>query len=165
MTFPKTMIDWTPAPKTARLLRNTCIAGWLLCLAAAATFVGATEDKNPGIEILLFVGVFPLFFGAILIFQKRKKGTTMHNLVPVLFRGVPKEFTLFFQIFFFVAWLICSYLMMREMLQKPEWPNFGISGQISFVLMAAVFYLASAGAYWSAAIEGEEMKDEPTQSN
>lgn len=152
------MIEWTPNPKTAKLLRNISAAGWLLCLAAATMFVGAPDDKQPGIAMLLFAGVFPFFFGAVVILQKRMRGSPTRNWVPILFRGLPKQFRLFYQTFFNAVWLICFYLMMRQALHKTQWPNFGISVQISFVLIPSVFYLTAAGAYWSAAIEGEEKR-------
>lgn len=151
------MTRWTPNPKLARALRNVCFLCWVLCLAAAVPFVGATDDKKPGIEVILFVGVFPLFLGAVLILQKRMAGVHTTNWVPVLFRGVPKGFVSFFQVFFFAVWLVCFYLMMRQLLQKPEWPAFGVNAQIGLVLIPSVFYLTSAGAYWSAAIENTEM--------
>lgn len=150
------MIEWTPNPRTAKLLRNVCVGGWLLCLATATRFVGAPDFTKPGLEMLLSVGIFPFFFGAVVILQKRMRGSPTRNWAPILFRGLPEQFRLFFQTFFFAVWLICLYLVLRQGLQKSEWPNFGISVQISFVLIPSVFYLASAGAYWSAAIEGEE---------
>ena len=152
------MIEWMPNPKTAKILRDICFAGWFLCMTAATTFVGVPDDKKPGVEMLLFAGIFPFFFGAVIILQKRMKGAVMANWVPVLFRGVPREFTLFYQAFFYAVWFVCFYLMMRQILQKPEWPSLGISAQIGFVLIPSVFYITSAGAYWSAAIEGAEKK-------
>jgi hypothetical protein len=94
----------------------------------------------------------------MIILQQRMQGAAARNWVPVLFRGVPKEFVLFYQTFFYAVWLGCFYLIMRDTLQKFEWPNFGISAQVGVVLIPSVFYITSAGAYWSAAIEGVEKK-------
>jgi hypothetical protein len=152
------MIEWMPNPKTAKILRTICFAGWFLCVITATTFVGAPDDKKPGIELLLFAGIFPCFFGAMIILQQRMQGAAARNWVPVLFRGVPKEFVLFYQAFFYAVWLGCFYLTMRDTLQKSEWPNFGISAQIGFMLVPSVFYITSAGAYWSAALEAVEKK-------
>ena len=57
------MNAWMQIPKNAKLLRTFCITGWLLCLVSAATFVGASVEKKLGIEVVLYAGVFPFFFG------------------------------------------------------------------------------------------------------
>jgi hypothetical protein len=152
------MSEWIQNSKTAKILRNICFAGWFLCMLAATTRVSDSNNQKLGAEMLLFIGIFPLFFGAVIILQKRMKDAVTKNWVPVLFRGVPRQFIPFYYAFFYAVWLVSFYLMMRENLQKLDWPSLGISSHIALMLIPSVFYITSAGAYWSAAIEATKKK-------
>ena len=147
------MIDWSPSLKTVKLLRNVCFACWLACLVAASRYFGARESSQPGFEMLLFLGVFPVFFGAILILKKRVAGSAVTNWVPILFRGLPRGFGVFYRAYFTAVWLLGMYLMLLPMFRLSALPDFGVNAQVVFALLPSVFYLTSAGAYWSAALE------------
>ena len=141
------------------MLRNICAVAWLMCVIVSARFLGTAK---PSVEIhwepILSVGVFPFFFGVVTILQKRMAGTKRLDWVPVLFRSVPKMFTLFYRVYFFGAWCMCAYPMIRNVAGRPEWPTFGISNQIGFLLIPSIFYLTCVGGYWSAAIESKNTR-------
>lgn len=153
------LISWPPNRRLATVLRNSSAIAWFLCVILATRFIGSTE---PSVEIrgelILFVGVFPFFFGVTAILQKRMTGVKRKDWVPILFRSTPKAFTLFYRAYFFAAWSICAYPVIRRIADKPEWPTFGISDQVSFLLIPSVFYLTCVGGYWSVAAESNDAR-------
>lgn len=129
----------------------------VLCVLAVPFFRGDIEENFPVLVIPLFMMVFPLSFGAVLILTTRLEGQKMEgmhkDLTKIMFRGLSSTFTKLFKVSFFLLWAIGMYVMIRGMFKIEALPDIGINEGALFVLVPAMFYVTCYGAYASAEIE------------
>ena len=104
-------------------------------------FIGLDFLFGP-VFALLFVGIFPLWFGAVSISVRRMR-SERRTAWKVLFRGLPSWFLPAFYCYFYVVALGMLAGFVQAFRGKPAWIGLG------FVLLPSVFYLVCIGAYWS----------------
>jgi hypothetical protein len=118
-------------------------AAFGLCIVVGVfPFVGLVSLIAPA-AIVLFTGVFPLFFGAVLVLVRRAKGTMAMDWMPILFLGLPPWFSKAYRSYFFLIWIGGLAAFVQAFRGQPSWLA------LLFVLVPSVFYAACIGAYWS----------------
>ena len=125
-------------------------AGFVLCVVVAVFFfVGLAEMFAP-VSLVLFVGLFPLFYGAVRLLVRRTKGQMVKDWALVLFSGIPQWFSISHRVYFVLIWAGgLAALILNVVRGQRNWIG------LLFVLVPSVFYLTCVGAYWSAIREME----------
>lgn len=118
-------------------------AAFVLCLVVVMLPIVGLTDIYASVALVLFVGVFPFFFGAVRILVGRTKARLAKDWVPILFAGLPKWFSVAYRIYFFLVWLLALAAFAQAFRGQTGWIGF------LFVLLPSVFYATCIGAYWS----------------
>jgi len=118
------------------------LVGFALCFLIIGSLFVDLEFLFAALVIPLFLGVFPLWFGAFSVFVRRTRGDR-RTAWKVLFRGLPPWFTAAFYCYFYSIWLGMLAAFVQLFRGRPGWVGLG------FVLVPSVFYVACAGVYWS----------------
>ena len=154
----KPIISWIPKPQLAKKLKIASAILAALCLLAVPFCRGDVEEDFPIFILPLFMMVFPLFFGAVIILTTRTEGKMMKGMhkdwTKLMFRGLSSKFTKAFKVSFFLLWATGMYVMIRAMFKIEDLPDFGINEGAMFALIPVMFYITCYGAYASAEMEG-----------
>ncbi len=132
------------------------MAGLLISLASTIhTWNLESEDQLGILNISVFILVFPLFFGAMAILQKRKEGKYKMDWTKVLFKYLPSSAIQSFHVF---SWIIVLFIVWVMIANRRDYPTFGISEMIGFSLIPSMFFATCTMAYWSAKNESKHNK-------
>jgi len=101
--------------------------------------------------LLLFLPLFPLYAGAILIMLTRGDETGQRNLF-LMFKGLPPSAMKFGMLAWYLTVCFGIYIMASRFMGEG-WVDLGMSETAMFPLVSFAFYLVSYGAYASVVIE------------
>ena len=134
-----------------KLLRPALILSWVgfaLCLLIVPSlFLGSPEFLFSLLFGIIFLGIFPLWFGAISVLLPRRRNNAQAFGPKIWFRGLPGWFPILYQTYFYIVILGFLAGFIQAFRGKPSWVALG------FVFIPSVFYLGSAGIYWSELME------------
>lgn len=119
------------------------LGAFLLCIIVTVSLFFGFTDIFATATVVLFIGVFPLFIGVVLLLVKRLKSQELTNWMAFLFFGIPQWFITAYRIYFILIWIGGFGALIQEFRDKPSWMA------LLFVLIPSVFYLTCVGGYWS----------------
>jgi hypothetical protein len=123
------------------------LIAFVLCIIVfVCAFVGLTGFAGAA-ALVLTLGVFPLWIGAVLIFAHRKKGRSGRDWVPILFLGLPSWFSRAHRLYFLLIFLSTSASFVQAFRGQRGW--MALLVVTGFFGIPSVFYSACVGAYWS----------------
>jgi hypothetical protein len=118
------------------------LVGFALCFLIIGGLFVDLDFLFAALFMPLFLGIFPLWFGALSILVRRTKGDR-RTAWKVLFRRLPPWFVVAFYGYFYIITLGMLAGFVQQFRGKPSWIG------LAFVLLPSVFYLGCIGAYWS----------------
>lgn len=129
-----------------KLFRPGLILSWVgfgMCLLFVPCLAVGHDLLLTLVFGVLFVGIFPLWFGALSVVLSRRRHPAEIVGLKVWFRGLPRWFVVLYVSYSYIVVLGLLAGFIQQFRGQQSWVALG------FLLIPSVFYLGSAGIYWS----------------